>query len=673
MKHIKKILTLGLGLGLLGGAVVGAISAKEKVETQATDPETYIQMETSFFTDWTNDAGRIDPKTATFWPNDNQNYSFEALDDFYRGEAAEGWIGTLHSRSWQQSTKYVYFQLGGARDFDHANGHAHLVFNYGTKMVDDDDDPLTPEVEQWKYSEDFYNNTFVENPMTLRYYEIPTERFTELTANADSFKMSLDIVDPCDSGYGFVNLGYLHVNQTEESTSDAMRYFLNNLSKDSRQWEINKRKEIMNTYFDNADQKRVFFRTVSNVNDTFSSNDDFLNHWYFDHNYFNNVYFQWNGERDVEIIKHFDKAIGSDDYRPDAASNMPFNNDGNFFRGWYEESLDSGFAASDGLRYRFVSRPFTLSDQGSGLVSIKMAGKASLHVIDPTVKNTDSQPADLAWVDNKLIDSGSQANIAASGFNSCTMVNHVINLEAYKGRTIQLAIADRDTSGWSAAYFDTLKTDYSNYPGFKVDYCEQVVGGNHYYPSYADRYMNSQKVTNENEFGIIYNDKNSVNTADDNAILNHVDNSPAKSAHAVWTTYLSAVRGGNHGTNYCNDSIAKSDATKAALGSYNTLSESAKQIVCASDDFERVGSGDWYSIEPTIYSSSDTYRIGRSIANLANKNEISVVVYGYSGTIQPRAISKNNTTTIVIVVSVLATSLILGLFFVYKKRKFGNK
>ena len=148
----------------------------------------------------------------------------------------------------------------------------------------------------------------------------------------------------CDEGYGFVNLGYFHVNQTEESTSDAMRYFLNHMSTDSREWEVNKRRQIMNTYYDNADQRAVFFRTVSNVDDAFSSNGDFLNHWYFDHNFF-------NGDYGPE--KHFDKAIGTDSYRPDAATNMPFNNDGGFFRGWYESSVDAGFVASDGLRYRF--------------------------------------------------------------------------------------------------------------------------------------------------------------------------------------------------------------------------------------------------------------------------------------------------------------------------------
>ena len=147
--------------------------------------DTYIPMRTSFFTNWTNDAGSIASVDARFW---GENYSFEALAPFYRGETAEGWTGTLTSITWKQSTQYVYFQLGGARDYDHPDGHAHLVFHYGT------------------YTSDFYNNTFVENPMTLRYFKVPDDKFAELTANSDDFDMYVEVVDPATGGYGFANL-----------------------------------------------------------------------------------------------------------------------------------------------------------------------------------------------------------------------------------------------------------------------------------------------------------------------------------------------------------------------------------------------------------------------------------------------------------------------------------
>lgn len=595
--------------------------------------EKYMPMTPAFFTNWTSDAGHFADTNARFW---GENYSFEQLDTFYRGEAVEGWTGTLTSRTWRQSTQYVYFQLGGARDFDHPEGAAHLVFHYGS------------------YSADFYNNTFVENPMTLRYFQIPDEQYAALKALGDDFEMRVDVVDPCTGGYGFVNLGYFHANQTEESTSDAMRYFLNHMSTDSREWEINKRKEIMNTYFDNADQRRVFFRTVSNINDSFSSNSDFVNHWYFDHNYFNNEY---GAER------HFDKAIGTDAYRPDDNySNMPFNNEGGFFRGWYEGgNVNAGFVASDGLRYRFISRPFVLS--GTGLISIKMAGKASLHVIDTSVKNTDTQPADLAWIDNKgFKDNGDMTNLE-SGFNTATMVRHVINLEAYVGKTIQLAICDYDTSGWSAAYFDSLVANYSSYPGYRIEGLVQSNNGGTHYPVYKDIYINSQCKSDGNQYGVIYNAGNAVNTADDNAILNHQDSSDALAAHNVWTSYINVVRGGNSGNNYCNALV--SDDIKAVLNSYNSSSEEAQRIFCSSDDFERI------SGVPTVYDPQHEFNIGRSLSYLGSLNGINVNVYG-AGYSTFRLLDVDTSIVITVVLCVLSMSTI-AMFIILKKRRMQRK
>ena len=591
----------------------------------------FLPMRPDFFTNWTYDAGEFAGTDARFW---GENYSFEALDTFYRGETKESWTGTLTSKTWKQSTQYVYFQLGGARDYDHANGHAHLVFHYGS------------------YSADFYNNTFVENPMTLRYFKVPDDKFEELTANSDDFDMYVEVVDPAWEGYGFVNLGYFHINQTEESTSDAMRYFLNHMSTDSREWEVNKRREIMNTYFDNSDQKAVFFRTVSNVDDSFSSNSDFMNHWYFDHNYF-------NGDYGPE--KHFDKAIGTDTYRPDAATNMPFNNDGGFFRGWYEPSVGAGFVESDGLRYRFISRPFVLS--GTGLISIKMAGKASLHVIDSTVKNTNSQPADLAWIDNKAMQSdGDQSNMASSGFNTTAMVRHVINLEAYLGKTIQLAICDVDTSGWSAAYFDSLVSNYTTRPGFRVEYAIQTNNSRTCYPVFRDIYINSACKNDGNQFGVIYNGGNGVNTANDNAILNHVDSSPSLGAYNAWKSYLDAARGGNAGNNYCS-SLTSNDV-KSALNAFAALSSDAKAIVCASDDFERTGANGL----PTIYGPSHQYNITRSLVYLAAENSINIGISA-SPYLLSNILNTESTPIVLVSVSLVAISLLVVFLFVLKKRK----
>ena len=634
MKKIKALLTLGLALGVLGGAASAFAYSKESSEANATSLETYIPMEPSFFTNWTDAAGEFASKDAKFW---DEGYSFEALDTFYRGETGETWTGTLTSRTWKQSTQYIYFQLGGAKDFDVVGDPVHLKIYYGD------------------YFAVFYNNTFMENPMTLRYFKVPDAAYKYLKTQGETFDMHIEIIDAQTAGYGFANFGYLHVNQTLESTSDAMRYFLNHLSTDSREWEVNKRKDIFNSYFDNEAQREVFFATADGVDDSFSSNESFVKHWYFDHNFFNNEY---GPER------HFDQAISTNEYRPDAATNMPFNNDEGFFRGWYEdaEGHKSGFVASDALRYRFISRPFYLD--GTGIVSIKMAGKASLHVIDATVKNTDNQAADLAWIDNHALEmSGDQTNMAKSGFNTTAMVNHVINLEQYVGRKIQLAICDYDTSDWSACYFDELVTYYEDSPIFHVDVAKQENTSGTYYPLYTDIYVNSGKLTNENALGIKYKEDNPANTSE---VLAHEDASDAYGAHKVWKSYLDVVRGEKLGSNYC--SILTSDEVKAVLNAYKALPNSAKQVVCDSDDFERVGSGEYYEIEPTIYDAKHSYNLGRSIQYLASENGINVLVYS-NGLSLGHEVIINDPTLVIVVGSLVVLAGIVLVIIKLKKRK----
>ena len=79
--------------------------------------------------------------------------------------------------------------------------------------------------------------------------------------------------------------------------------------------------------------------------------------------------------------------------------------------------------------------------------------------------------------------------MATSGFNTTAMVRHIINLEAYLGKTIQLAICDVDTSGWSAAYFDSLVSNYSSRPGFRVEYATQTNNSGTCYPVFRDIYI----------------------------------------------------------------------------------------------------------------------------------------------------------------------------------------
>ena len=540
----KFLIPLALAVGVL---TLGHLTGIKNYQRVSADPdpelESAIEINSAFFTNWGDytDPGTFGDKDAKFW--DDWHF-FNSLGSFFRGESNQGWTGTLTSRTWKQTTQYVYFTWSAANNTEDCK----LIFHYGEHEVS------------------MKNDTFVENPMMLRYFKIPDDDYqTLIAANPSGFDMSVDLYDNVTSGFGFHNFGYLHVNQTEEQVSDAMRYYLNSLDHDPGEWQVNKRKEIFNHYtVGNAGLKEVFYRQVSNIDDGFENNDDFLNHWYFDYNYFNGG--NWG--------LRFDKAIGLDRFRPDDNTKMPFNKTGDgFFRGWHENEDLGGFVGGDNSIYRFVSRPFVLS--GTGIVSIKMAGTASLHVIDPATRQ------DLAWADCQTFNTeGNQSNLMDGSFNTVTMVRHVINLEAYVGKKIQLAIADVSDGGWSALYADELDTTNVTYPAFLVDSFEQSNNTGTYNIYKADKYINSENKSGSNSNGVIYVDSD-INRANNNAIFGHVDNSPAKDAYNFLNGYYASLRSPANEFNYAN---ASAEAKADVVNAYLSLNTNARSIVNASSD-----------------------------------------------------------------------------------------
>lgn len=654
MKHVKKIISLSVALGLLGGAVAGASVLREKKVAKA---ETDITVNADFLCyhkaidaeNWTagfdNDSGTFDDENATFWPG-NEAYPFNSMGAFFRGESRETWQGILKSRDWSQTTPYGYFTWSAQNNSE----NVYITFFYDNGAGHSGSLKLK-------------NNAFVENTMMLWYFRI--DGFV-----ADStYTMHVELYDNSTSGYAFNNFGYLHVNQTEEQVSDAMRLYLNSLKyyfhaghDDHNNANRNKRSEIAGHYYTNNYLSSVFLRTVSNIDEDFEDNNLFLKHWFYD----------WGYDNYNLTEKHFDKIISTFAYRPDDGHNVPFNNDGGYFKGWYAANTDStGFTETDGAIYRFRSRPFVLNNLG--LISIKMAGRAaSLHVIDVETNSV------LAWVDvngrSQYKDSGDMNNIALSGFNTCTMTNYVINLEAYAGRTIQLAIADVFDSGWAASYFDSLVTSYSSLAdfGFKVDVAAQTVDTTTTYALYEDYYVSSTW-SNSAANGIAYDTGNSINTTDPDGegeqlpIRDRVDSSAFSGAYNVWVGYLDAARNGKEGANYC--SAKTSDEVKDVIAAYNLLSDNAKRIVCNSDDFERVGEGNWYSINPTIYGPSHAYSIGSSIAYLAKLNAVDVVVYSNS---LIKTIDSVSMVVVIIPVSMILIIIAVSLYIFNKKRKENN-
>ena len=565
-------------LSLLATSMVAlSVNGTKKVlKVNADTPlETYIEMSEGAFTDYTDAKGSFAEKDAKFW---TEGYSFNALDTFFRGETKEGWTGTLTTRTWEQQTQYIYFTWGAANN---------KLVDSVLKMK------LVIHCGSFRY--EMSNDTFVGNPMVLRYFKVPDADY--VTFNGDRFNIHIELVDGLDGDFGFHNFGYLHVNQSEEQVSDAMRYYINHMgdgkrftdNETRRNWEIAKRKEIYDYYFSNTDLKKVFLRTVTNINDGFDDNREFLNHWYIDPYYDNNV----------PIETYVDQVIDFASARDPEGSAMPFNKSvSGFFRGWHDER---GYEASDAGIYRFISRPFVLNEKG--IVSIKMAGRgASLHVIDST------NQSDLAWIDVRSYNGdGDENNIALSGKNTVTMVRHIINLEEFAGRTIQLALADVHDHDWAAAYFDELRVNPLAYPTFNVDVVRQTNSTGTFYAVLTDKYVCSTHIDNDSN-GVKY-----VATKD---VVTRVDTTSIYEAYKFVDFFYNNVRKTLNFNSICSIS---DDLVEELKTKYNALGNSARGIVNYSEDYDRGRdyTGNWYEkavnndryIEETVaYLISGAYK-----------------------------------------------------------------
>ena len=527
-----KKLTL-IPLALMVGALAIGFASNHKVskEAHATDMTTYIEMSSSAFTDWTDDAGTFEGVEAKFW--DDEHY-FNALDTFFCGERKETLTGSLTLKSWTQYSQYIYFTWGGAQDLD---DNVYLEFHFG------------------EYTATQLNNTFSENRMLLRYFKIPDDKYA-LLDHDNGFTMYIKLVDNRTKDYGFHNFGYLHVNQTEEQVGDAMRYYLNNIKLSN----ANNPKGVYGHYLANADLRAVFLKAASNIDENFESKSSFVNHWYLDVNY----------DNFAELDRHADQALSVADYRSGVDfSTMPFNKTGSsFFRGWRESG--EGYVASDTPKYRFMSRPFVLS--GTGLVSIKMAGRsASLHVID-----TETQ-TDLAWADLRSFNLTGDEKSQYLGFNTVTMVRHYINLSPYLGKTIQLALADVYDEQWASSYFDELITNYNSYPTFGIDLTSQQCGEGlqdvaHMY--YFDQYIASTHIDN---------DPNGLKYSKSKEEVTTVDESPIYEAYKFLNHYYFSLRSPANEFNIGNASV---ETKRQIVKEYLALSADAKTIVDGSKDLQ---------------------------------------------------------------------------------------
>ena len=651
---MKKFIPLLSLIAMAGTVAAAGFTSHRSVEVNADELEHSIEIsDSSFFVDgWANNPGTFGNADSVFW---GENRYFNSMGSFFRGESNENWDGVLTSRTWKQKEQYVYFTWSAQNNSD------YVYLEFMQKVAEGDDVSLGI----------LKNDTFVENPMMLRYFKLDDGFYDSLGGN--TFDMYVKLVDLNNAentekggAYRFNNFGYLHVNQTADQVSEAMRLYLNSLKHKDEDWTRNKYKEIARHYYLNYNLRTVFLKNSgSGFSEDFEDNNSFLANWYFDYEYANNF----------SEYPHFDKAISDGTRRP-GDSNMPFNKSGNkFFRGWFEESEDSGFVVNDYPVYRFISKPFTLT--GSGFVSFKMSGTASLHIIDPSKRTSYvdgkydgvADSSDLAWIDNKNFNTVGDQYLT-NGFNTVTMTRHIVNLTAYLGQTIQLAIADISAGGWGAAYFDEINTNYNPSVGLKVESLEQIYktvvdaveNYTTYYPVVLDRYVSGNH-DGEGINGVKYHDPSDAIS----------DTSAMKEAAEFVTSYMGLFRNyPANGDNFC--SVETSDEAKTLLGNYNGLSGDAKTIVCNSDDYRRVGatSSNW-STTPTsrdLEDDSDTTKyLGYSIAFLGRRNNIPVSVGSYTIPGSTEIVTTSQAFAITAIASLVAIVVTAALVVCYKKRK----
>lgn len=643
------ILSIGLAIGLLGGSVL-ALNQKQSVKAAKADdplPATtkYIPFAGNFT--FTKDNGSQDnygnvsaPVDARFW---DDRY-FNALDTFYRGEEnGEGWFGTIQSREWiQKGNPYVSFTLGG-NPYEEVEGQP-VVKTY-VQFYYIDGENVHHEIGNPVVNEEF-NDPRLCNNMIVKYFKVPDSHSSQL---ASGMKMYLKIVDGKSGGHGYVNFGYLCVNQSKTDVATTISLHKQRLHTDNSDdpAHSNKlaREHTLSVYAKSEYSEFVGANNTGFVED-FEDNYPFTSRWLFDEGYKN--------VGDSEL--HFDKAISSATNHWNN-NDLPFNQTGNkFFKGYYEN--DTGFIGGDWQRYRFLSPAFRLS--GSGFVSVKMAGgSASFHVLngDYTSANYGQE---LAYIDVKTYQkTGTISNVAIDGFNTCTLVRHVINLSPFLGQDIMIGLADwgEDTNiGWCATNFDEIVTYYpTSSLGFKVDSATQ---NSTIHPHYFDKYVSC--IGTGHEHGdIIY-----TGAAIEQGYDRTEDNSDMKAAYNFLHNQYYNIFRANGEYKYDNCGYTLSQVQTLAY-EYGQLSKTVQAIVDNSQDITRDSqdSGEWYQ-----KSVVTDLHVGYVIQQMASKYGVSIDIKNPVNDYQTQVLENSNSIVVILVIGVSLT-LVLGAAFLFFKKK----
>lgn len=593
MKRKKFIIGLGAIALALGGAafslnLTNSIGTVVEATTD-TSPVTYLPFNSTNFSctteeNWSADSW-VTERDGTFWSTRYVN----GLDAYYDGNRDEKWIGTISSIEFIQTEDYIVFTFGGSKDYS----QNYVSVMSGTEEV------ARVTNEGWFDTE---NLKYLAVNMAVR------------VVDASKYKgqtLHLELVDNTTSDYGMIMFGALHVNQTVDGVARLLRAHMETMNTSDADNLAAKQyvEALYKTNYGNETYYKTATSALTYFNDGFETADSLID-WHTDLNY-------TMKSDEGAYWPLYNKGILADDHYWD--TDIPYNQTGN-------GHLDSwNFAPDEGAKYRIVSPSFVLS---SDYISVKMGGEAAIIWIY----------ADSEWTElSKNTKFKDGAYPITQGHRQATMTRYIIDVSAYKGKTVNIGLGEyRTGTGWGVSFFDELITNYSGSPSFPIDIVNQTItstdtavapqGPGEYYGAILTEYVGTASTT-------------------------------VKSARAFLETYFSTCRVADNEFTYCDLATSSATAIGNIITAYDSLSSEVKAIVDASDDFSYSGGG-YYITE------IDTYTVGDSMTSMK---------YYYNSTSSAFNVSNMLTedsteVMLVLIVGAAVVALFATIFIIKRKR-----
>ena len=627
MKKTLSLISLAAVAGSLaiGGAFLGGKTSQIKqANAEVPSYQTYVPL----IDGWVEHTDGSDAKSVSdllrgrnerFWsgnanPNnwDSQERTFNSMDQFIdtiHRAGGEGWRGAYRTPELvlaDNDHRYISFLFGG--------GSGDIFINiFQVSGEAGSGDRITGIRTAFDESGTFDDkvaklNAPISCNMVFKYYELPNE-----IQPGDHFLIY--VRDGKTSDYGGFTFGNVHINQTLQDVAKGFSAHKQQmlLNKYTSDWNANAIDYVLNFYANNSyySTVRTAEAALVDANDGFDVNNH-LTDWAYD-NQFSTAGIDFN-------------YVMSDNDAKDWDERMPANKTGERYFNADATHIN------ESEKYRIVSHEFTLS--GTGFISAKLGGgTAVLSLIDSNGDELVSSRIAASENENILnpgfVNNEGVGNIMASGSRFNTMSRTYLDASAHLGKKVRVVLSDDRTGGnWGLAYFDEVITKYDTVPTLKVDRIQQQFGDNPtYYGVVTDKYVGLAST----DFG---------------------------KAYAFVQDFYALIRNASNGVTYCNQEL---DLT-ALRAEFNALPDDAKDIVNGSEDYDFKNSlSNWYDA-----AARQDFTIGDTLVALG----------GFTGAVATSAIqnpimriNSADTQTAIIVVSVIAITLTLGVLGYYRKRK----